>query len=226
MASSNDKKNRLQNVAGAGILGLLGYSAMKSDLIEKAVNNAGKLNGLTMGRSEEVKTELRSVGENLRVDVNALDEATQRLRRETIEGLKERFINEIDSFLENSETKTIGEKRAFFSAVFDSLKEEEIGGGRRTDIEDLVRKGYDALAEDLDTLTDAQRGNLTLQQSDKQTLIEFFNNTFGSNEDSLERFGKSYQKYKSNIEEFATRSRKNGLELFQDKQKQKFLMEI
>lgn len=209
MASSNDKKNIIQNIAGGGILGLLGYSAMKSDLIETAVENAGKLNGLTMGGSA-IKTELREVGENLRVDVNALDEATQRLRRETIENLKDKFLNQIESFLEDGEARTTGEKRAFFAAIFDSLKEEEIGGGRRTDIEDLVRKGYDALAEDLTLLTDPQKADLTLQQKDKQTLTEFFNNTFGSNEESLERFGKSYQKYSANIEQFATRSRKNG----------------
>lgn len=203
MALSNDKKNRLQGVAGAGILGLLGYSAMKSNLVEDAIGNANKINGLTMGR-RKAESELRDVGENLKVDVNALKEATDRLRRESIESLRERFINRLDSFLEEGEGKTLGEKRAFFAAFFDSIKEEElVGGGEDSQLRELIEKGYNSLAEDLDFPPNSKP---TLDATDRQTLLRAFSNTFSTDE-SLERFGKAFQKYQSSIEHFATRSR-------------------
>ena len=191
MTSSNDKKNRLQGIAGAGILGLLGYSAMKSDLIETAMGDAGKLNGLTMSK-KKVESELRDVGENLKVDVNALKEATDRLKRESIENLREKFINGLDSFLEEGEGKTIGEKRSFFAAFFDSIKEEElVGGGEDTQLRELIEKGYNSLADDLELGTNPKQ---SLDAMDRQTLLRAFGNTFSTDE-SLERFGKSFQKY-------------------------------
>ena len=76
---ASNKKDRLKGIAGAGILGILGYSATRSNLIEDAVNNAERINGLTMGSSSNINNELREAGENIRTDVNALKEATDRL---------------------------------------------------------------------------------------------------------------------------------------------------
>jgi hypothetical protein len=215
MSSSNDKKNRLQNIAGAGILGLLGYAATRSNLIEEAIDNAGKINGLTLSAKKQ-QSELREVGENLKIDVNSLKEATDRLRRESIENLRERFINGLDQFLEEGEGKSIGEKRAFFAAFFDSIKEEELAGGGDTQIRELIQKGYDSLAEDLKGGNPGS-GVPSLNASDRQTLIQTFNNTFSTNE-SLERFGKSFQKYQTSIEHFATRSRKKSFGILKGQQ--------
>ena len=202
--ASKENKDRLKNLGSAGILGLLGYAAIKSNIVEEAMAGAERINGLTMGRSSSAG-ELREVGENLKVDVNALTEATDRLRRESLESLRQRFIDGLESFLEEGEAKTLGEKRAFYAAFFDSIKEEELAGGGDTQIRELIQKGYDSLADDMDFfLTTDKKPSLT--DMDRQTLMNQFNNLFSTDE-SLERFGKSFQKYQNSIEHFATRSR-------------------
>lgn len=206
---ASDKNDTLKGIGSAGILGLIGYSATKSNIIEDAITNASKLNGLTMGTLKNQKGELREVGQNIKTDVNALKEATDRLRRESIDRMKDNFLNQVESFFEEGEVRTSGEKRAFFAAIFDSLREEELGVSAGTEIDDLIRRAYDTVPDVDDVSKKLGQGGVSpsLNQKDKQTLISFFENTFGSNEDAIERFGKSYQKYFSSIEHFATSSR-------------------
>lgn len=218
MASGNDKKDTLKSLGGAGILGLLGYSAMRSNIVENAFDSAEKLNGLTMGGGRT--NELRDAGETLRSGVLDLKEATDRLRRESLESLRENFLNKIEAYLQEGEAKSVSEKKAFFAALFDSMKEEQLAVGDSGQIEDIIRKAYDSFGMDDVTKADFQARGLplpSLNDSDRQILTEFFQNTF-SNEESLERFGKAHQKYERNIEQFATRSRRNSFGTLRNQQ--------
>jgi hypothetical protein len=211
MTSPSKKKDSiLKGIGSAALLGGLGYTAAKSNIVDEAISQSTKINGLLL--SGDNTGELRTAGENIKTDVQALREATDRLKRETIERLRENFSNKIESFLNEDGVKTVDEKRAFFSALFDSIKEEELAGGAPTDIEEMIKRAYTSVS-----------GNTpaSLDSNDRQTLLRFFENNFTSNDQALERLGKSYQKYYSNISQFSATARTGAFGVLKGQQEAK-----
>lgn len=201
---SDKKRNEvLKGFTTAGLLGYLGYKNISKEGVSGAFSSVKDLE--TLANS---KPELREVGETIRANVDSLKEVMEESKRVNLNNLKDKFVNNIDSFFpEGSEgIKNRDEARAFLSALFDSIREEDvIFANNQESIDDALRRMYDAVSDEQNA-----KINYGLVDQDRQTLKSFFSNSFGTNEITLERFGKNYQKYINNIELFAAESRKSN----------------
>lgn len=203
---ANDKKRNevLKGFTTASLLGYLGYKHIDADSID-SVKKATK----TITEQAGTKSEIRQVGEDLRSNVDVLKESMNRSKKLAIDNLRERFASEIENYFPSGDDgiKNADEARAFFSALFDAVREDDmIMSGNDTDIDDAIRRMYDAVSDPTGNKVDD-----ALMHRDKQTLTKFFDDSFSSNDVSLERFGKHYQRYISNIELFADASRKSNV---------------
>lgn len=201
---SDKKRNEvLKGFTTAGLLGYLGYKNISKEGISGALGSVKDLETLANSRPE-----LREVGESIRSNVDSLKEVMEESRRANLSNLRDKFVNNLDSFFpEGGEgIKNRDEARAFLSALFDSIREEDvIFANNQESIDDALRRMYDAVSDEQNT-----RINYGLVDQDRQTLKSFFSNSFGTNEITLERFGKNYQKYINNIELFAAESRRSN----------------
>ena len=201
---SDKKRNEaLKGFTTVGLLGYLGYKNINKDGVSSAIKSVKDIEKLATS-----KPELREVGETIRSNVDSLKEIMEESRRVNLNNLKDKFVTNIDSFFpEGTEgIKNRDEARAFFSALFDSIREEDVVfANNQESIDDALRRMYDAVSDEQNT-----KINYGLVDQDRQTLKSFFSNSFGTNEITLERFGANYQKYINNIELFAAESRRSN----------------
>ena len=202
MSNDNKRNDILKGFTTASLLGYLGYKSIDQQNVGSAVKSVEAITK-PMG-----KPEMRGVGETLKTNVDLLKETMEKNRTAAIQSMRERFLNEIESYFPTGDEgiKNPNEARAFFSALFDAVKEEEIiTSESQSEIDDALRRMYD-LAGD----PNSAKVDKALALQDRQTLTSFFKDAFSSNEIALERFGKHYSKYAANIELFAGSSRKSN----------------
>ena len=134
--ADNNKNEALKGFTVTGLLGYLGYKNLDSVNFTSAKKTASSI----MSASEN-KSEFRQVGETLKSNVDTLREVNKRSQQAALENLKSRFLDNIDDYLprDGSALTNAEEARAFLSALFDSIREEDIvASGNQTEIDDIA----------------------------------------------------------------------------------------
>lgn len=183
---NQSRKNTVQNLLAAGAVGGLGYAGYKNFL-----NSPAEITKALTGLN--APTELRQAGEEIGKELRASKEILEASRRVELDEFVQKINSQLDNILNKTDNVAPEERRAFFASFFETVKNEQIDAGIKTD--DLLKQAYD----DVKSLNDTQ----------KAVLTDMFNMQIKGSEKASKRFNKAYAKYSSNMNLFAESTKRN-----------------
>ena len=175
---SEDKNERVKDTLKGAVGGLTTAALLGYGLKESYLEGKKQYKNLT---SLENKLELKNVGETIGKNVKQAEEVLKEIKQKNLSEFVNDLTNRLDTMLNDAESIPVEERRSFFAALFETIKEEQLAKENVENLEDLIKKGY----EDVQSLDDAQ----------KTVLKDFFSREVVSSERASSSLSASYKKY-------------------------------